>query len=501
MQVAELFAKLGLQVDKKSWSVGNDVIAGLGKALVAWAGFKAVQGIAGWITDTIAWGDAAVKTAQKLGITAEAVQELGYVAGQSGTSGEALTAALARLSAGMSDVAKTGKGPTADGLRAIGLSMKDLKGETLDQNLEAIAGAFAKMPDGAKKTAAAMDLFGKSGRDLIPLLNSGQEGIVALRKEAVELGIVMSGKDGKEFESFGDDIDRVKMSLVGLRNQAIIALLPTLREMVTNLLAWVKANREMIKSKIVSVVKGLAEILIVLGKAIAFVVEHWEIFAAALIGTAVVTGLMRLIKLIQFLQMASTAAAAKTALAWLVAAAPFVLIGAAIAAVALLIIKYKKQAREVFNWIAGQLVRFVDWITSLPGRAINALVSLGNLIKTKIGEAWDWVKKKAEEAWDYIVGIPGRIKDWALGKVGIGGGGTGMVPDMSGFAPATPGSASYLVPRKGGPPVVTITNGPMTVTVPPGGKPEDYEAAVRKGVQDEWANQMNHALADAGEDN
>ena len=125
MQVAELFAKLGLQVDKKSWSVGNDVIAGLGKALVAWAGFKAVQGIAGWITDTIAWGDAAVKTAQKLGITAEAVQELGYVAGQSGTSGEALTAALARLSAGMSDVAKTGKGPTADGLRAIGLSMKN----------------------------------------------------------------------------------------------------------------------------------------------------------------------------------------------------------------------------------------------------------------------------------------------------------------------------------------------------------------------------------------
>lgn len=498
MQVAELFARLGLQVDKKSWSAGNDVIAGLGKALVAWAGFKAIQGIAGWVTDTIAFGDAAVKTAQRLGITAEAVQELGYAAGQSGSSIEEVNAALGRFAKGMDDAKRigTGKDPVTQALRSIGLSAKDLKGETLDQNLEVIANRFAEMPDGAKKTAAAMNLFGRAGANLIPLLNSGQKGIVDLRNEARELGLVISGKNAKEFEGLGDDIDRVKTTLIGLRNQAITTLLPTLREMVSGLLAWVKANREMIQSKITTVVKSLASALAFLGKVIAFVIERWEFFAAALTSMVVITGIIRLIKFIEWLRLASTAAAAKTALAWAAAAAPFVLIGAAIAGVALLIIKYRKTAREVFNWIVGSLVRLVDWITSLPGRALNALVRLGDLIKTKIGEAWEWVKDKAQDTWDWITSLPDRAKDFALDKVGLGD--DKRSTQMQG--PITrPGQVGYIVPSRRSQAVVQVTNGPMTIQVPAGANPADYEAAVKKGVREEWASQMNHALADAGE--
>ena len=40
-----------------------------------------------------------------------------------------------------------------------------------------VADAFKKMPDGAEKAGLAMKLFGKSGADLIPLLNEGADGL------------------------------------------------------------------------------------------------------------------------------------------------------------------------------------------------------------------------------------------------------------------------------------------------------------------------------------
>ena len=55
-----------------------------------------------------------------------------------------------------------------------------------------MADKFKAMPDGTKKTALAMDILGKSGKDLIPLLNSGSEGLGEMLAEADSLGITLS---------------------------------------------------------------------------------------------------------------------------------------------------------------------------------------------------------------------------------------------------------------------------------------------------------------------
>ena len=62
------------------------------------------------------------------------------------------------------------------------------------------------MEDGAGKTALAIKLFGKSGADLIPLLNQGRAGIKELTDEAAKLGIVISTETAAKAEQFNDTL-------------------------------------------------------------------------------------------------------------------------------------------------------------------------------------------------------------------------------------------------------------------------------------------------------
>ncbi len=502
MQVAELFAKLGLQVDKKSWSVGNDVIAGLGKALAVFIGYKVVRGIGDMVGEVIELGGHLNDLAQSSGQNVETLQELGYVAKLNSSSTEALADGLSKLARNMYD-ADHGSKTVADAFARMGIKTKDASGHlraTEDVLLD-MADRFSTMPDGPQKTAEAITVLGRSGATLIPTLNQGRGEIEKLRQEFKDLGGEITGGDISKLDDLGDNLDRMKVAWQGIKNQVVIALAPVLKNMEEGLLKWIKANRELLKSKLQSFVSGLATALKVFAQIVAFVVENWQFFVAALTGIAIVTGILRLIKLMEFLQLASTKAAVKTLIAWAAAAAPFVLIAAAIAGVVLLILKYRKTAREIFNWIVGKLVSIVEWFQSLPSKITSYIDAIGTAIKEKVGAAWDYVKDKAKGAWDYINSLPARVKHGVLDAFGYD---DGYRPDggpATFSAPVMPGQAGYLVPRKGAAAVVTVTNGPMTIQVPPGANPADYEAAVKKGVREEWANQMNHALGDAGEDN
>lgn len=324
--VADLFAKLGLLPDVKSWAKGDKLISGIKTGLAGIAGVFAVSGIVGMIKDTIALGGELHDTSQAIGVGVEALQELRYAAGFAGVAADDMTIALGKFGKGMTDAQQTGKGPFADALRTLRVSMRDLKGETLDQNLEVIADKFAKMPDGAKKSSLAVDLFGKAGRKLIPFLNEGSAGIVKLRNEAQELGVVLDEKTVGELDNLGDDVDRFKLTLGGLKNQAVVTLLPLLQELVTGLLGWIKANKEIIRTTIAGAMQVVVAILKVFGKAlgvvtkvIGFFIENAELGKSVLIALGIVLGYF----------------AVEAAAAWIAAFAPVILAIAAIAALVL----------------------------------------------------------------------------------------------------------------------------------------------------------------------
>ena len=78
--------------------------------------------------------------------------------------------------------ASQGAKSQADAFKSLGVSVTDSNGNlrSADSVLLDIADRFAESADGADKTAIAMRVFGESGRTLIPLLNSGSDGIEQL---------------------------------------------------------------------------------------------------------------------------------------------------------------------------------------------------------------------------------------------------------------------------------------------------------------------------------
>src|SRR5262245_27522128 len=76
-----------------------------------------------------------------------------------------------------------------------------------------VADAFKTLPDGAEKTNAALALFGRAGKDLIPILNQGSEGIRQLQEEAEALGVTFDEETGRRAEEFNDNIRRLHLAV------------------------------------------------------------------------------------------------------------------------------------------------------------------------------------------------------------------------------------------------------------------------------------------------
>lgn len=157
------------------------------------------------------------KMSQKVGVSVESLSALKHAAALSDVSMESLAQGLKILSRNMAET-HAGTGEAKDAFRALGISVADSSGKmkVTDQMLLDLAEKFEGMEDGAGKTALAMKIFGKSGADLIPLLNQGRAGIEEMKKEAERLGIVISKETAAAAEKFNDNVTRLKGATEGL---------------------------------------------------------------------------------------------------------------------------------------------------------------------------------------------------------------------------------------------------------------------------------------------
>jgi hypothetical protein len=83
---------------------------------------------------------------------------------------------------------------SSNAFEKLGINVVDTNGKTKDFNtlLLETADKFKAMQDGSEKTALVMQLFGRAGKDMIPILNQGSDGIQALEKQADKLGLTLN---------------------------------------------------------------------------------------------------------------------------------------------------------------------------------------------------------------------------------------------------------------------------------------------------------------------
>lgn len=134
---------------------------------------------------------------------------------------------------------------TTGPLDKLKISTTNAKGEskTFHEILLDVADRFKEMPNGIDKTALSMELFGRSGKDLIPLLNQGSQGIAELEKQADKLGITLTEKNLGQINEYiaaqknlTASTDALKMS-IGLATAPVMTDFNTqLNQMILNLI-------------------------------------------------------------------------------------------------------------------------------------------------------------------------------------------------------------------------------------------------------------------------
>jgi hypothetical protein len=170
---------------------------------------------------------------EKTGIATESLSALRYAGEVTGTPIEALATGITKLSKNMAEAAGGNKEAVAT-FKALGIEIKNNDGslKSQDQILLAMADRFSSYRDGAEKSALAQRAFGKTGAEMIPLLNQGAAGIQRLRSEAEALGAIYGGQLAKDAAAFNDNLKKLELNAEAAKVNLVGGLLPTLNRLL-----------------------------------------------------------------------------------------------------------------------------------------------------------------------------------------------------------------------------------------------------------------------------
>jgi hypothetical protein len=174
-------------------------------------------------------------------------------------------------------------------LAKLGISAVDSsnKMRPVDELMLDIADKFSKMPDGAQKTALAMELFGRAGANLIPMLNGGRDAIG-------QYASTISTDMAQAADMFNDSLNAIARAVAGPFNQAVTALLPFITQLaqgIAGLVQWFSGLPAPLQN-ILLVLGALTAAFIALAPAISAIISIGGALAGVFAGGAIFAGVV-----------------------------------------------------------------------------------------------------------------------------------------------------------------------------------------------------------------
>ena len=387
------------------------------------------------------YASAAQDAATKVGGTARDIQRYGYAAKMSGSSQEELNACLGIFSKNLANAVQGKNKTLINVFKQLGISMTDANGKmrTTTELLPDIANAMRSQATESQKAYIATQLFGRGGQSLIQMLEGGAEGLNALTAEAERMGIVVDQDGVDSAKAFGDNLDRLKFSLLGVSLSIGQHIIPIIEPMINAFREWIITNREMIATAIVDYCREFAETLKqidfkeLISSMIAFIKQCNSIFKAlgGLKTVAIVVSAIFASKLLTSIFGIVSAVGALTKAVWGLGVAllstPVGWIIAVIAVIigALVALWYYWDDVVAFFKAGWDLLiqvfqKAVDWLKSNFTEEWNACAKAitwyWELVKSFYGTLWDGICGYFKWAWgvikeiaNFICGIPQAI--------------------------------------------------------------------------------------------
>ncbi len=231
--------------------------------------------------------------AQMSGIALDKVYQLQYAFGAAGENWEESSQALGLLARNIGQAAEGAEQQTA-AFAKLGISVRTASGQikTTDQVLLEMATAFERLADGPQKVALAMEVAGRGGKALIPILSEGGEKLQELIDKATSKGYVLSPEAAAEASRYLGSVNELDMAMGSLWREVGEKLQPVLKDLNTTFATWISENKDWISQDIAGVLNTVTSAVTMLGKAFEIIGPTIQFFTSS-IGTAV-EGLNRL---------------------------------------------------------------------------------------------------------------------------------------------------------------------------------------------------------------
>ena len=220
-------------------------------------------------------GEQLMNLSKETGMTVESVSALKRIAEDTGVSMDAVSGGVRKMQRFLISAAEGSK-EAQSRLVGLGLSLKELMQLSPEKQFDRFADAIDAIPNPTVKAAIAMDVFGKSGTALLPVLEGGSAQMRKTRTELEELGLVMSSETAAKAAALDDAFDRLGGVLGGLRNALAGAIAPVvtgISQAITQSIAsvnrWIKAHSDLIAKVFTAgaALGGLGTALLIAGKA------------------------------------------------------------------------------------------------------------------------------------------------------------------------------------------------------------------------------------------
>lgn len=176
-------------------------------------------------TDAAQWADDINTLSIQTGISTQRLQEYDYMTGLIDVSLETLSGAMSRNTKAMA----AGK----DGYEKLGISVRNANGELRDSEtvfFETLD-ALGRIENETERDALAMDLFGKSARELNPIIEAGSGRLKELAQEAHDAGYVLENDAFEALNDGQDALDRFEKSTKAAKNAVGAQLIPSLTKL------------------------------------------------------------------------------------------------------------------------------------------------------------------------------------------------------------------------------------------------------------------------------
>lgn len=172
-------------------------------------------------TQTIDAADDIEKLGRRSGATARFISEMRHGLSQSAITMNDFNKSLIKINKSSQDA--------ADGLTTprrafdkLGISVEDFQKLNTDQKFITLSEAISRVEDPAMRNQIAMDIMGRSGVQLLTVMENGAAGITAYREEAERLGLSLSQDQVDGAAAANDAIDKLTSSMSGAVSQAIL---------------------------------------------------------------------------------------------------------------------------------------------------------------------------------------------------------------------------------------------------------------------------------------